>query len=304
MEYHVFKQLLLEHLTEVLPDSEQISIQSVRRNNGEYMDSLLIRESDLNIAPSIYLDYYYHAYLSGVPFQSIAAAILKVYEKNKPNRPIDTHFFTEYSRVRPLIAMKLIHYEKNESFLEDVPYVRFLDLAIIFYCMVPMDFTAGSASIVIHRSHLNFWGITEEELCAAARENTPRLLPAVLYSMWDILHEDAEHPLSYTAALPPEKEDDPYPMFVLSNDRGLFGASCILYEDLLASYAREAKTDFYILPSSIHETILLPANHQYSLDELSELVREVNETLDQRELFLSDHAYYFSREEGRLLSSV
>ena len=56
--------------------------------------------------------------------------------------------------------MKLIHYERNKELLKKVPHIRFLDLAIVFYCLISMDFTTGNATILIHHSHLKNWNIT------------------------------------------------------------------------------------------------------------------------------------------------
>ena len=96
--------------------------------------------------------------------------------------------------------------------------------------------------------------------------------------------------------------DDPlYPMFVLTNSEGLFGASCMLYDQLIHSYAERFQSDFYILPSSIHEVILVPAFKNELMDLFSEMVREVNQSQVAAEEILSDHAYYYSREKDTIL---
>ena len=89
-------------------------------------------------------------------------------------------------------------------------------------------------------------------------------------------------------------------MFVLTNESNLFGAACIIYPNLLQHYAAEAQTDFYILPSSIHEVILVPTLDCDNYPELSEMVQEVNDTQLQDDEILSIHAYYYSRKSNEI----
>ncbi len=61
--------------------------------------------------------------------------------------------------------MKLINYERNRELLKRVPYYRFLDLAIVFLCLVESD-SSGTATVLIHNEHLTYWGITRDDLYA------------------------------------------------------------------------------------------------------------------------------------------
>ena len=90
-------------------------------------------------------------------------------------------------------------------------------------------------------------------------------------------------------------------MFVLTNESNLFGAACIIYPNLLQHYAAEAQTDFYILPSSIHEVILLlDDEYVQSSEELREMVRETNRMVVDQEEVLSDHIYHYDREKDEI----
>ena len=90
-------------------------------------------------------------------------------------------------------------------------------------------------------------------------------------------------------------------MYVLSNQYRHFGAGCILYNRVLEDIGNQINDDFFILPSSIHETIILPASYAMSKESLSEMIVEINETQVSEEDILSDHAYYFSRKENKIL---
>ena len=78
------------------------------------------------------------------------------------------------------------------------------------------------------------------------------------------------------------------------------GASVMLYKDPLRDFANYMGHDLYILPSSIHEVILIPAYDHDSYDELTSMVKEVNSTQLSKEEILSDHVYFYSRETGQI----
>lgn len=120
--------------------------------------------------------------------------------------------------------------------------------------------------------------------------NTPRLLPPKLLDMNTLLREFASGILDTAPSAPS-------PLYVLTNSQKLYGASSILYSRILENFALTKKSDFYILPSSIHEVLLLPADSQTSPVELNKMVQDVNQTQLSREDILSDHVYYYSLQE-------
>ena len=297
MTYDTFKEQILAGMKDRIPLAS-VSIQSVVKNNNVQLDGLTIMEGGTNLSPTIYLNYFYETYQNGVEFSSILDTILHTYQSNKPRGKIDTSFFTDYANVRPHIAYKLIHYERNRHLLADLPHFRYLDLAIVFYCLVSSS-PSGNATILIRKDHLRFWNISPTQLFDAAKENTPMLLSYDLRNMNDLM-EELLAPAHSTLSDPDIKKEDAAicPMYVLTNQNKLNGASCILYEHLLEHFADRLCCDLYILPSSIHEVILIPATSDTSYQELSQMVQEVNDTQVSPEEILSDHVYYFSRSSG------
>lgn len=295
MTYDTFKDEVLAGIRSRIPQAS-LSIEPIIKNNEIVLDGLVIMEDGTNISPTLYLNYYYESYQDGTDFSSILDSILFTYHSNKPCGKINTSFFTDYRNIEHRIAYKLIHYEKNKHLLPDIPHYRYLDLAIVFYCLISTS-AAGSATILIRNEHLHFWNISRKQLFDKAKENTPKLLPYDLRNLNELMKElikkEQDDPL-------PEPEEDAAlcPMYVLTNQNKLNGAGCILYEHLLKSFADKLESDLYILPSSIHEVILIPANGNTSYEELSHMVQDVNETQVSEEEILSDHVYYFSRNSN------
>lgn len=294
--YSQFKQQIVSSLQKQLGTETRITIQDIVKNNDTHLDGLTILPENSCVCPTIYLNYYFQKYENGCPISKITGQILAVYRENLPASSIDFSFFTDYTQVRSNIVFKLINYERNPELLSDVPHYRFLDLALVFYCLIETS-PDGCASILIHNRHLSYWNITNDDLFALAQQNTPRLLAYELRDMTDVLRE-------LFAAEPSVCEDDdslsPASMYILTNRAKRNGSVCILYDNLLLNFANRLGCDLFILPSSIHEVLLIPANSQTETKDLSEVVREVNSCQLSREEILSDHVYYFSRETGRL----
>jgi len=295
MTYQEFKQNTIHTISGALGSGFSVTLQDIVKNNDTHLDGMTILAEQSNISPTIYLNYYYEQYLHGKSFSAICDDILRSYHKNTPAGKIDISFFTDFQKVKKHLIFKLVNYERNRCLLAKVPHVRYLDLAIVFHCLLKTP-DNGYATILIHHPHLAFWNISQQELFDLAMKNTPKLLHYELHNMSDILatmfHEEA-----------PDLTNDnflPIPMYVLSNASKLNGSGCILYKDLLSDIADRLKSDFYIIPSSVHEVLLIPSKHAASPQELSSMVREVNAAQLSKEEILSDHVYYYSRSTGKI----
>ena len=297
MTYQEFKNHILTILQENLAHDAKISIQDITKNNDTHLDGLTVFSGGSNISPAIYLNNYYEQFRQGRSLQEICDDILGTYLDSRLAGNIDLSFFTIYDNVKPRIVPRLINYQCNRELLQTVPHRRFLDLAIVFHCMVKSD-TDGAASILIQNRHLAFWNITDEELYALALENAPSLLPPELYSMADVLKELSSPDSQFSAGDIPAQEI--LPLYLLSSQNRLHGAICMLYPGLLSDFSARLGCSLYLLPSSIHEVLILPATYNSTPEDLADMVKEVNATQLSPEEILSDHVYCFSAETGKL----
>lgn len=293
MTYQEFKKHTVHAISKKLGSAYRVALQDIIKNNDTHLDGLTILSENSNISPTIYLNYYYDQYLSGKSLSAIYEDIILSYRKNAPKENIDITFFTDFSKVKNRIIFKLVNYERNQELLSNVPHIRYLDLAVIFNCLVDSS-NEGYATILIYQHHLSFWNISTDELYNLAMKNTPQLLQYHLQNMADVLGTlfcDESSDLFDT-------DLQLIPMYVLSNRTKLNGSGCILYKDLLESISKKFNSDFYILPSSVHEVLLIPSPHAASYEELVSMVHDVNATQLAREDILSDSVYFYSRNTG------
>lgn len=285
-----------------------VQIYKVMKNNSLELHSLVVRREEISIAPNIYLKPYYEAYLQGVTLDEIIDRLCMIYDSCSSPEQNQSISYT-LQEMKSYICYRLVSYEKNRKLLKTVPYFRYLDLAVTFHCLVRDD-EEGIGTIRITNEHVELWGITTEELKELANSNTKRLFPATIRSMEEVLlgmlkgRVDSEAEDRKDSALdggPGGRESRPKPMmYVLSNQKGINGATCLLYPEVIRSFAEELKADLYILPSSIHEIILIPADQRMKVEALNRMVEEVNRTQVAEEEVLSDHVYYYSREKDMI----
>jgi len=296
MDYEQFKAAIIKRMEQLLEPDTSLKLQTICKNNGLKLDGLIISNPSSNLSPTIFLNYYYEKKELFPDLDAICKDIAMTYRQNRSTERMNADFFTNYSHIRKYIAYRIINYEKNKELLETVPYVRYLDLAIVFYCLLNIS-KNGNATILIHTNHLKLWNITTEQLYTQACQTTPLLLPYYFLNMTSIMSElfhsqnsSNNNTLAATFC----------PMYVLTNSQKLYGASCVLYPNLLEAISEQLHANLFILPSSIHEIILLPAvSHSY-YKELASMVAEINRTELAAEEILSDQIYYYSKTEHAL----
>lgn len=290
MNYSEFLSTICSHMKNRYMDAS-VSIHPVLKNNNKRLDGLLILQPGENIAPTIYLNSYYTRYRKGTSLDRLFEEIASLYEKHRFPSLFDLSLLRDFERIRNRISFRLINRASNPELLADIPYLPFLDLAIVFFFTLE-DEIIGNSTVLIHNSHLNLWEITAKELFRLAQTNSRFLTGYEIIPMERLLFPDAKK-----ETLPPSSASE---IFVLSNRTRVFGAACLLYDDILASFAGMLQDDFYVLPSSIHEVLLLPVKHSPSPNSLLEMVREVNEQEVAPEDILSNQVYLYRAKDRQL----
>ena len=272
----------------------RVSVQEVKKNNGLVLTGLTILKKDCNIAPTIYLNQAFEQYQEGRTLESICREFIRVYEEHKVQTDFDVSAVTDFEKVQNRICYKLINAEKNEELLADAPHVMMEDLAVIFYILVSKD-SEGTGTITIRNNMLSYWNVDTDTLYELALTNTQRIFRGSVQSMASVMTEILSHKLDEESAQEFYDmvigEDDMIPMYVCTNTAKLNGAGVILFQE----FADRIGSDFYILPSSIHETLLIPANGDMDLEYLRDMVRTVNRTEVAEDEVLSDSVYRYNR---------
>lgn len=292
MNKEAMKQLIHEALSKKLGDGFQISIQKVLKTNVK-LDGLVILQEGQTITPTIYLEPFYKDLENGTPLDDVVDLILRIYsETNIHPEHFDLTPITDFGCVKDMLYVQLINRHSNGELLRNVPHAMFLDdFAITVRCKVEMQ-AEGDASFLVHKGHLDMWQTDCETLLSHALQNTRKMFGVRLIKMKDLMQE-----------IDPEKAADSLPdcpIWVMTNNRKLAGATTALFDDVLKSFAEEHGS-FYAIFSSVHEVLLLPTPDDSDIDVITRMNQEVNATQVEADEVLGTKAYFYHKDRGFVL---
>lgn len=291
-----FKKVIGEELSKVADSWE---MRDITKNNGIKLSVVVIRKEGETIAPTIYLEDFERRYEKGESIESIIRRIVALSEEEPEFNQSDImEVFTNFDKVKKNIVFELVSAKKNAELLEGVPHVEELgDLAVIFRVQIYASFKGGAATILITNEHAKMWGVTASDLYREAKENSKRLRPAKVETMGAMLTAlMGEEGFANEGFVP-----DMPGMYVVTNEVAVSGAAVILYEGVLKELADKLDDDLVILPSSIHECIIVPKSLG-DIEELTALVQLVNGNEVGESDILSDHAYIYDRKQDKVVA--
>ena len=311
MEYRDCEEQVKEQIRDFLPEKfsdAAIDVSQVLKDNDRALHVLTIRTGDVNISPAIYLDPFFEQAEHGKEMEDILVSIADAYLEHCVDHGIDVSNITDFEKIRDRITCRLVNEEANTQFLQDKPHTTVEDLAVVYQVILDMT-TEGMATITISDSLLERYDVSLEELHELAMRNMDTLQPARFMGMKEVMTEmfaeefareqgmEIQEARDMAAQMVP---DIPVNIYVLTNETKLNGAAVILNDDIRQEIA-EKVGDFYILPSSIHETLIIPKSAELDLKDLEQMVREVNHTQVRPEERLSDHVYEYDAKGHELI---
>lgn len=299
LDYTSFVSCIKSKIAERMGQEYNIRIIKVIKNNSLELESLVVLREGRNFAPNIYLNAYYESYLAGTPMAEVIERICMIYE-HCAVPIVQEDFDYTLELMRPYIFFRLVSLDRNKKLLTQVPYVQYLDLAVTFHCLVRSE-EEGIGTIRITNDHIEQWGISCDELHKLAEKNTKRLFPPVIKTMGEVIKGLLDDVTSDDELFDYEEPNcEMYPMYILSNEKGISGASCMLYKDVIRDFAHLIKSDLYILPSSIHEVIIIPKEDSEDKKRLERMVIDINNSQVPSDEVLSDSVYIYSLEKNTI----
>ncbi len=315
MNYHEFQNQVLKMIRRRIqqgwiPSASAVT-EMMTKNNGMEVCGLFIRKEGETMSPAIYLEAYYELYMAGQGMDQIVDQICHHYEEACSKLPVDLVSPENFEDVKPFIIYRIVNLDRNRDMLRSCPCIPLLDLAVTFRWLVLSDENSISSAMITN-FQMDFWKVGVADLLELARVNTSRLFPVEIRPMEEMIRqlyteEMGESGWQDTAGFPacgnPDQVPD-VPMFIMTNRKGINGATCLIYEDVLRNFADRLREGFYILPSSVHELILIPESMIQDPLDLGAMVKEVNEAVVADDEILSDSVYHFNREKNSLELAV
>jgi len=289
-EYVAFLEDVAERMEHYYEGKVKGEVVTSIKNNQVAVTGLLLKGAEKQVAPSFYLENQFVQWMQGsLTMEEVIDGLCRVYEEEvEKNCHLVREIHFEWQEFKERVFPRLINQEKNRELLKSIPYLEFLDLAVVYYYALPIG-ESVVGTMVVTSEHLEALGITMEELHDAAIQNYHKFQPVSFRSMDDILLN-----LGRKFGMPANiLREKPLYMCVLTNSKGMYGAMSMFFKEELEWFGRQLDRSFYVLPSSIHEIILVPEYESFSVEYFSQMVKEINETQVDPIEVLSDSVYYY-----------
>ena len=202
-----------------------------------------------------------------------------------------------WESVKGNIYPVLLSSEKNRELLEGAVSMPLLDLSVA-YIIRGEAYGDTVAGIRIMESLFIHYGVSREELHRQALENMGR----DGYRFRDLGRVVEELASAGAGGLEGHDRAEWREIYLLSNSGMMYGAAGILNRKLVRDFAKGRS--FFILPSSIHETLFVPASGVDGKEILDRMVAEINAAHVLQEEQLTDHVYYYDGEADEIRMEV
>ncbi len=309
MDYEVFKAVVKENFLRYMPEEyrdAEIRIHPAKKINRTLDGLTVLPKGNARVFPTVYVNEMYEHYRACGDLESVLQGVAQKYaqtaEMVKDRQPEEV-MDAKMEHFRENVVMCLVNTEQNRELLEDVPNRAFHDLSVV-YRWVLEETPDGIGSVIVSDYIAERAGMAEEELFRCAVENTRRMYPVTVACMGNLFGGIPEG-----IDLPPEAREEMEmagrtagKMWIISNSVGINGATSMLYEENLHQLAEKLGDDLFILPSSIHEVIAVPAEMaEKNLTNLLKMVEEVNMGSLKLEERLSNSVYHYDRHARKVI---
>lgn len=298
MDFETFMENLAKDIKEKLDSRTggdvQVETRKVEKMNETY-DAVTVKPENSIIGVNLNATSLYKEYEEGRSYDAIVNGAVDVADNALKNSPeFDMSAITDYDRMKGTLAMEVVSRDRNAELFDTVPHKDIEDMSVV-YRFVLGDTSQGTGTILVTNQMIDNYGITADQLHEDAVKNAPEIRPLVIQGMGEVLArsmgvDDLE---MLGLNIPPEQEQ----MFVASVEGNIHGAGVLAYEDFMEKASeRVGGQSFFILPSSIHELLIIPDNGNFDLKSLENMVKEVNATTVDPTEQLTDNVYHYDAQ--------
>ena len=289
MNFEEFQNWMKNNIISFLPKEykdARAEIHPVVKLNDQYL-GLFVRRDTEEAVPAFNMFDMYHALESGeAGLADIAQYVAKVIMDKTHHIPeFQLNSLRNYEAVKDHLFIRVSNIKDKKDIMERAPYTLKEDLMITYHIRIDTN-DDSVASTIITNNMMEAYGVSFSQLHKDAMENSVKIFPPVvqpLSSMIESLSQGFQNE---------ERKDYNGEMLVITNETNVNGAAALFYPGIMDRISELIGGDYYILPSSIHECILLPVTRQPNYMELENMVKEVNTVMVPDEEQLGNRVYY------------
>ncbi|MDD6516214.1 MAG: DUF5688 family protein [bacterium] len=300
--FEEFVENVKDRIKDYLPGKYENAVIEVSRHekiNESYL-GMCVWTGGNAASPILNLEMYYALCQGGLTgMEDVIRRMADIVQEN--TIPVDLSLVTDYGRTKENLFIRVCDAGRNGELLKNIPHTRIDDLAVTYHILRSID-AGGMSSMTVTSQMMADLGITKEQLHQDAIENSPRLFPPMIENIGTMLR------LFEMKAAGLEEEDISeirktmdqdmqIPMLVVTNREQINGASALFYPGILDQVGEMMGEGYFILPSSVHEWIIVPDREGFDANEMQVMIMDANQNAVTPDIQLGDEAYHYDPKE-------
>ena len=295
LSFQEFCDTVQTGIRDYLPDTfrdAEIRTADFRKLNENYV-GMTVRREEQAVVPNINLNQQYEQYM--VNGEELDQVFRRIAEQVQLHPELETDWLRDYEKVKDRLFIRVSNEKENEEFLSNVPHQTVDGLAVTYH--VAIDGIHGvNASTAVTNDMLEMYGVSKSQLHQDALDNAREMLPARYTSMAAMMMGIASDMGMDTDMMQESPPGMPM-LMVLTNDTGAYGAAALFYPNKLDEISSGMRSDFFVLPSSVHEVLILPDDGRTDYRDLQMMVQTINASEVAPADRLSDHVYHYDAKD-------
>ena len=283
------EQDLKDAMAEISPGAT-VDVRSVEKLQEGSYTGITISPAGGNVGMNLNANQLFDQMQDGQSYEGVLAVAVSTAERGLHDMPaVDVSELMNYEAAKKYLCFDVVGSDRNADMLEKVPHTDKENISMVY--RLQLDSTEnGAATVLITNAMMEQFGVTKEQLHADAMENAQEIRPADFRTMAAVMAEMMGMPEEMMADMAP-------PMYVATNQDKVQGAAVMFYPDFMDQAAKELGGDIFILPSSVHEVLILPDDGNMNAQELKEMVTSINASEVSPEDRLTDSVYHYDAQE-------
>ena len=293
MDFKEFVNKLEQDLKDAMADispGATVDVRSVEKLQEGSYTGITISPAGGNVGMNLNANQLFDQMQDGQSYEGVLAVAVSTAERGLHDMPaVDVSELMNYEAAKKYLCFDVVGSDRNADMLEKVPHTDKENISMVY--RLQLDSTEnGAATVLITNAMMEQFGVTKEQLHADAMENAQEIRPADFRTMAAVMAEMMGMPEEMMADMAP-------PMYVATNQDKVQGAAVMFYPDFMDQAAKELGGDIFILPSSVHEVLILPDDGNMNAQELKEMVTTINASEVSPEDRLTDSVYHYDAQE-------
>lgn len=294
----VFKERIGEFLPEHIRENCTVECVDVMKNNDTVLKGITFNRGEGMPSPTFYVDGIYDQYLDGATPEELMRDLAAALEQSWDFKlPMDLSN-VDYETVKDKLVYQLVDVEHNRERLKECVNTKVGgELAMIYYVAVMQDDGYLRAAVTYNMAEM--LGATPEQIAADAKVNMEKQYPAVLNCPADMMMDIMQMGKPRNLLEDPDMKLEEN-MYALSNTDCFLGASSIMYEGMQEKLGNMIEGNYYVIPSSTTEVMIVPVKGGPDPREILDVIRDANERFCSPDEFLSNRLFMYDRGEKML----